>query len=562
MTRSQWEGTDRPAPSLHRFALLASLVFVVVACDADAPASATPEPSEDAAASRRSDRAANELLRHVPADTPYVVATATPLSDRTIERIDPVIDLVAGSIERELAAPVDHEPPELAALVTSLRGRINDRGLRELGIDPNPRWVAYGLGPAPVVRVALADGKRFTRWLGDIDRADGKAEIRQLDGAAVWTIGERGDDVGIAVVVEGDQLVFAVYPTAVETAMLDHMVGHAVPRRSLADSGWLATARSDHDLLPHLVGSVDLARIAGLVARQGDPLAVEITDAWLDDVQSDACTPAWQTLLADAPRIWFGLRQLDAKAVRWAAVWELREPLRRELVDIAAPIAGLDRSGVEEGVAALAVGVDPIAARAAAARILARSRLGACSELDSLDAELPAWLVGVHSFALVVESWKGDVETASGTAVIGVDDPKAWLSTVWPAANTKPLRTSGRPVALTKVVTGGSSLGGDTWIASGRHALGLARGDAGRRGLRHAVRSDHDDHRTWAMWSFDVPQLVEGTAPRDRARALDWAAGSPEEIAAAITAVIERVSGSVSLTDEGLDVEGGFTIRR
>lgn len=541
---------------------LASLAFVVLACDPDAHAPTTPEPDEEGAGSRRVDRAANELLRHVPADTPFVVATATPLSARTIERIDPVIDLVAESLERELSAPVDHEPPEVAAFVTSLRGRINDRGLRELGIDPNPRWIAYGLGPAPVIRIALADGKRFTQWLDDLDRADGRTEIRTMDKASVWRFGDRGDDIAASVVVEGNQLVIAVYPPRVEAAMLDHMVGHGVPRHSLADSGWLATARSDHDLLPQLVGSIDLARITGLVAQQGDPLAIEIAKEWFPEVRPDACTPAWQALFADAPRVWFGLRELDAKAVRWAGVWELREPLRRELVDIAAPIAGLDRDGVDEGLAAMAVGVDPIAARSAAARILGRTGLTACAEIDSLDGELPSWLVGVHSLAVIVESWRGDVETASGTAVLGVDEPKTWLSTIAPTANTKPLRPSGRPVALAKIVEGSVALTRDSWIASGRHSLGVARGEAARRGLRHAVRSDRDDHHTWGMWSVDLPRLLREVAPRERARMFGWSTASPDELAMAFSKVIDRVSGTVALTDHGLDVETGFTIRR
>lgn len=544
---------------MHR--RLVSIALVVAACDPDASTTTAPEPADEGA-TRRGDRGADALLRHVPADTPYVMATATPLSDRTIERIEPLIDLAADIFERELAAPVDREPPEVAAVVTSLRGRMNDRRLRELGLDPNPRWIAYGLGLAPVVRIALADGKRFTQWLADIDRADGEPELRTLDDATVWTIGGRDDEVGAALVVDGDQLVLAAYPPRVETAVLAHMVGHAVPRRSLADSGWLATARSDHDLLPQLVGTVDLSRIAGLVARQGDPLAVEIADAWLADVKPHACMSAWQGVLADAPRIWFGLRELDAKAVRWAAVWELAEPLRRELVDVAAPIAGIDRSGVDEGVAALAVGVDPIAARAAAARIVARSRLEGCSELGELDDELPSWLVGVHSVAVVVASWNRGVETATGSIVLGVDDPKAWLASVWPSARTQALRSSGRAVALDQVIAAGSSLTGDTWIAAGRHALGVARGDGERRGLRSAVRSDRDDHRTWAMWSFDVPRLVDAAAPNERTRAFDWSSASPDDLARAITAVIDRMSGSVSLTDEGLDVETGFTLRR
>jgi hypothetical protein len=543
------------------FRRLASLALVVAACDPDASATSPPEPAHDAGPSR-DDRGANALLRHVPADTPYVMATATPLSDRTIDRIEPLIELVSDVLEHELAAPVDDQPAELASLMTSLRGRMNDRGLRELGIDPNPRWVAYGLGLAPVVRVALADGKRFTRWLADIDRADGEPELRTLDDATVWTVGDRRDELGAAIVVDGDQLVLALYPPRVETAVLAHMVGHAIPRRSLADDGWVATARSDHDLLPQLVGTVDLSRIAGLVARQGDPLAVEIADAWLADVTPDACTPAWQRALADAPRIWFGLRQLDAKAVRWAAVWELAAPLRRELVDVAAPIAGLDRTGVDDGIAALAVGIDPIAARAAAARIVARTRIGACSELDELDEELPSWLVGVHSVAIFIASWNRGLESATGTVVVGVDDPKAWLATVWPSANASALRSSGRPVALADVIAGGPTLTDNTWIAAGRHALGVARGDGERRGLRHAVRSDRDDHRTWALWSVDVPRLLEGAAPTDRARAFDWSSGPPDDLARAITAVIDRMSGQVSLTDTGLDVETGFTLRR
>lgn len=546
---------------LRRWCLAAATALVAASgCDHhDTADTVVPEPVEQA---RGLSPEATRLLARVPADTPYVWLNAEPLPAAYVERITPLIDATLGAWGRALDQSRRSHDRETAALAEALHGKMTAKGLEQLGFETNPRMVIYGLGLAPVMRLQLRDGDAVARLLERVDAADGEIDVRTIDGHPVWTAGSPRHPLGAAVAVVDDELVLAVYPPEVEDPLLQRAVGSALPRTSLAHTDWLRGARRDHGLLHHGVGMVEMQRMFAILAGEGDSLTQAVTRHWGAELDDDgACSDGLRSWIAQAPRVWFGLRDIDARGVDTVAIWELDRGLRDDLRRIAAPIAGIGRSVRDEGLASAAIGIDVEVAFATLERWQRDDRLAACGWADDDDDDdpLPPWLAGVHGGSAVLHDWDPRRDRASGVMVLGVEDPLAWLRVVAPGVDTDPLRRSGRAVALGKIMdASGESWLRESWIARGRHALGLAAGEGARKDLRRAVGRDRDDGRTLMSWSVDVRGLVDAVG-RDEVR--DALGGRDEHERAAAEAILDavrRVEGALAVGDRGLEFTSAF----
>lgn len=535
----------------------------VVACDSpdDREDTRRPEPAIERA--RGLDAEATRMLAHVPADTPYVWFNAEPLPQAYVDRIAPLVDATLAAWGRELDRPHAIDDPEVAALVDAFRGRMSRKGLEALGFAINPRVIVYGLGLAPVVRLELRDGNAVARLLEHADAADGRIEVRSIDGHPVWTTGSSRDSVAAAVAVVDDELVITVYPPAVEALILPLAIGTAPPRESLVRTDWLRDARRDHGLLPHGLGMVDLSRIVALTAGEGDALGRAVTHAWGATLDDDGCAPGLQAWAERAPRVWFGLREIGARGIATAMIWQLDDGLRDDLRGIVAPIAGLGR---DEGLASLGIGIDAPAAIATLDRWRRDERLRGCdgyADPREPAVPVPTWLDGVHGGSAVLRDWEPARERASGVIVVGVDDPLAWLRAVMPAADTGPLRRRGHVVPLTKVLgaAGGAWLS-DAWIARGRHALGIATGDGARRGLRRAVGNDRDDRHTLVSWSLDVQGLLDLIPAAEMRASLDRRDPIERAAVEAMLDALGPIHGALAVGDHGLELTSELALQR
>jgi hypothetical protein len=523
----------------------------------DAGAPVEPTAGERPARGARIDREAAQMLAHVPDDTPYLFVNAQPLPDAYVERVEPLARASLLGWERALAKAPATGDEDADALVAALSRAMSPEGLRELGFSKNQRFAFYGFGLAPVLRLELADGAALAAVLVRADAADGERDLRPIEGGVLWT-GTEGV-VASALAIVGDELVAAVYPPAIESAIVPHVIGQEVPLRSLARGDLLAHARARHELLPHFFGMIDVSAIAEIVAGGGDAIARQTARSWGATAGADACGQMVRAAISRAPRMWFGLRDLDARGIRSAWIWETDAALRSELSVIAAPIVGLARSERSEGLASAGVGIDVLAAMTLAERWLDDDRWRACGSgwlaRASLEA-VPSWASGLTGGSAVLHDWDPLRNETSGTIVLGVDDPLGWLASVFPAADASALRRRGRPVPLAKVLgAGGAGRGDDVWVARGRHALGVAKGDGARRALRRAIDRERDDDQTWMSWSADVEGLLARVPRADVRRALAGLDDAEREWAEAVLDVIERWHGRLALADHGLELE-------
>ena len=159
--------------------VIISSVFLFVACSKD--------EEETAMSSALSSDAT--LLQYVPADSPYVFASVTPLSDELMDKLEPKIERVLQSYQTVLREAVrakseqasdeleEAEMARITAVVEELSSLLSIEGMRNAGLGRESTAAFYGNGILPVVRFELTDGALFD---AAIDRLEEEAGPLQL----------------------------------------------------------------------------------------------------------------------------------------------------------------------------------------------------------------------------------------------------------------------------------------------------------------------------------------------------------------------------------------------
>ena len=151
--------------------------------------------------SREVEKPAADLLRHVPADTPYVFVNSRHLPDALRARLADYYAAQLASqraslaqLRKQIEASEDTAPMADAArqafavmdaLLAEFEGRDTAEKVRELGIEPVTRSVLYGIGLLPAMRVEIADAQRLNAMLDRVEQRAGVSAARgELDGQA------------------------------------------------------------------------------------------------------------------------------------------------------------------------------------------------------------------------------------------------------------------------------------------------------------------------------------------------------------------------------------------
>jgi hypothetical protein len=417
------------------------------------------------------------------------------------------------------------------------------------------------------VRVALHDAGRLRALLDRVDAADGRADaVREIEGVRYWA-SENDRRLAVLAVLERD-LVLAVIPTALEREVLPLAFGLRQPGRSLADAGDVQHTRSRHRFLPHGVGAVDVVELTRTVLGEADGLSGEVARQWgaTIDLESAGCRDALVDVARRAPRVAFGLRELDDDAIRGAWVWELQRELAADVRAWSAPIEGLG-AGDGGALATLAISFDVDAVWSTVSQWASSldddGRCAGWSELEELmpPLEPPTWVRGWSSFAAIVHDWQPTRAVLDAVLVLGLDDPLGWVAAVWPRADTAALRRS--PAPLRRVdPTLAAGAWHDALVARTRDAIGVADGAHARRNLRRALRHQRRDDGTLLEATVDVARAIELWSDRDLDRALRQLDADERAWARALAPLLGRWRSTVRVTDAGFELEGELGLRR
>ena len=173
------------------------------------------------------------ILRYIPADTPYVLASVEPLPDELMDKIEPRVDEILQSYQtvlREIVAAKQQEMSDeqreseeaqrMAAVIDELAGLLSLEGLRGAGLGRDAAGAIYGNGLLPVVRFELTDGALFDAAISRIEEQAGhKMPVAAVDGG-----GYRYADIEemrVVVAILEKQAVITLVPSTFSEAQPD-----------------------------------------------------------------------------------------------------------------------------------------------------------------------------------------------------------------------------------------------------------------------------------------------------------------------------------------------------
>lgn len=263
------------------------------------------------------------FLRRVPADTPYAFAALSPMPAAYLER-EYMARVSAYQPLAEGFARLRKDKPEKfakltvshrlgAALLAELGTRRAADALEAVGLDRSPRWILYGAGASPVVRVEVRDRERAAAaldrvlgWLAPTKgRTLGDNAYRTVDdGARRWVFA-----------LTGDELVVAILSVERFDAELPVALAVREPAESLASERTLERVAGEIGAAAWSLGYVDTVRLAAQASM----------------TMSSACGDELGALAALAPRVSFGVRTATDRHVRMVSLVELRRDVAAAL---------------------------------------------------------------------------------------------------------------------------------------------------------------------------------------------------------------------------------------
>ena len=391
----------------------------------------TPSGTQEAAQAV-ADPALQQLLQHVPADTPYALISmgGGGMRDFMAKIYGPLAPMMkqaettfAGvDLQRELGL-ADDKYALLKAVVDEFKGKLSVDGMAELGLDIDARFAFYGIGMLPAMRWQLRDPAALRGTLERIQTNAGtRFPLGKLGEVEYWQISGNGYEGAVAIV--GDQLVAGVAPAAQRDKVFALLLGSERPARHLGSSEVFQQMLVDHGLAKISAGFIDARIIAEAFLGEGDALnrdtlaaiSPSLATKWPDI--DDNCKQEIRSLVALAPRMVVGTEQIDGNGFSGKFVLELRPDVAQDLKAMRASVPGLDSAHTDGAVLAMGAGLDMeralayVADKAAAITAMPYTCPDladlnrAASEVPANLKDLPAPLQKARGFGFVAEDVK------------------------------------------------------------------------------------------------------------------------------------------------------------
>lgn len=373
-----------------------------------------------------------ELLRYVPADTPYILATLEPLPED-------VYDKMAGGMDDMLAAyqvvlreamrdamtgageggEIDPDAARVAALIERLAGMMSVEGMREAGIERDASFAVYGAGLTPVVRLELADAAAFEAAIAGFETEAGeKLPTATLDGL---TYRHAGDDrVRVVLAVHEGQALLSLVPATLSDDSLRAVLGLTLPAESIVDSGRLQAVAKTNGFTAHMLGLVDIERlVATFLSPQSGANAELLAMAGFDSATlSDVCKAEIGGLAGVMPRIVTGYTNVTDTELASSLIVELRRDIADGLATLPAPVPGLGQD--HGGLFSFGMSIDLLAAREFykarldameadpyQCELLGNLQAGVATGRAALNQPVPPVVYGIKGFLAIVDDLEG-----------------------------------------------------------------------------------------------------------------------------------------------------------
>lgn len=316
-----------------------------------------------------------DLLRYIPADTPYVFALTAPLPSELTDKLEPTIDELLQAYQRILRHAMAEQLVKMSSeedaaddaeqfrgVAEEVLSLMSLEGIRGAGIGRDSAFALYGNGLLPVLRIELTDPDLFDAALVRIEEKAGESLlIGETDGQP-YKYAEL-ENVKLLIATLDEQAIITAVPARFNDAQVAMALGVKKPRRNLKNSKGLRTIRKEYGFSDYFTGFIDNERIAEIFTGKATGLDNElfaVLDYQTPDL-TETCSTEIMEMVGIVPRIVFGYTEVTADIVESAMIIEMRKDIAEDLANVSAavPGLGLDTSGL----LSIGFGLNPIALR-------------------------------------------------------------------------------------------------------------------------------------------------------------------------------------------------------
>lgn len=291
-----------------------------------------------------------DLLRFVPAETPYLYAVLEPLpadraGDELIQRLAAYAPLAPRIADLARTHPGAYQNdlgflPRLAAgLTDALGGPVTARRLQSVGLDPATRLVIYGFLAMPVVRIELSDSGRFAPFLDRVASQMG-GRPHAVDGRQYWAV--TAGNMTVLLAATDRHLIAAVLPSEPTPFIVRNVLSVDPPVHNLANDPRLEQVAADLDLSPVGIGWLDLQAMVETAALGLPP----------------ACRSELGALAKRVPRAVFGVREASKRGMSVVSRLDLAPSLAASLAALLSDVPGNDPRSTVPAALSVSVAID------------------------------------------------------------------------------------------------------------------------------------------------------------------------------------------------------------
>lgn len=316
-----------------------------------------------------------DLLRYIPADTPYVFALTAPLPSKLADKLEPTVDEFLQAYQRILRHAMAEQLVKMSSeedaaddaeqfrgVAEEVLSLMSLEGIRGAGIGRDSAFALYGNGLLPVLRIELTDPDLFDAALARIEEKAGESLLIGATDGQPYKYAEL-ENVKLLIATLDEQAIITAVPARFNDAQIAMALGVKKPRRNLKNSKRLRTIRKEYGFSDYFTGFIDNERIAEIFTGKATGLDNElfaVLDYQTPDL-TETCTTEIMEMVGIVPRIVFGYSEITADIVESAMIIEMRKDIAEGLANVSAAVPGL---GLDTGgLLSIGFGLNPIALR-------------------------------------------------------------------------------------------------------------------------------------------------------------------------------------------------------
>ena len=532
-----------------------------------------------------------DLLKYIPADTPYVIASTEPLPSALADKLEPTVDEILKAYQRVLRHVMAEQLVKMSTeeggaegaeqfrgLMEEVLGLMSIEGIRGAGIERKSAFAFYGNGLMPVLRLELSDPALFD---AAVSRIEEKAGEMLLVGEAKGTSYKyvNAEKLNLIIATLDEQVVITVVPASFDEGQVALALGAKTPRKNLKKSKTLRAIGKEYGFSEYLTGYVDTQRLAGILTGnttdQDDEFFAAIGET--PAAVTDVCASEIMAMAGIAPRMVFGYSNVSPGQVESAMIVELREDIAAGLATIPAAVPGLGTD--PGGLMSLGLGLNPMELRNFyEARLdaieadpyecdkFAELQAGVAKGREVLNTPLPPVVYSFRGFVANIADIQGldfsgstAPETIDASILVAVENAE---SLVMMAAMMDPqiaalnLLPDGKPVKLELAQL--AEFAGNAFAALSTDALSISLGEGAETKSADMLVADSTEPAPFMSMNVDAARYYSMVG---EAMSQEPASDEEDQMPKAIRDAVREVmilSGSIY---ERMSVEVRFTAR-